>query len=65
MGGVGRQFTPRQLARKRFGVAARLVGFGTDRRTVAAASDWDGHNEESSGAARDTAAQARPHRVAP
>jgi protein-L-isoaspartate(D-aspartate) O-methyltransferase len=31
-----------QLARATFGDAAYLVGFGTDRGTVAAASDWDG-----------------------
>ena len=31
-----------QLCRERFGEEAALVGFGTDRGTVAAASDWDG-----------------------
>jgi protein-L-isoaspartate(D-aspartate) O-methyltransferase len=31
-----------QLCRKEFGDKAYLVGFGTDRGTVAAASDWDG-----------------------
>jgi protein-L-isoaspartate(D-aspartate) O-methyltransferase len=31
-----------QLARERFGQAAILVGFGTDRGTVAAASNWAG-----------------------
>jgi len=31
-----------QLCRAQFGQAAYLVGFGTDRGTVAAASDWDG-----------------------
>jgi protein-L-isoaspartate(D-aspartate) O-methyltransferase len=30
-----------QLCRQRFGEKAVLVGFGTDRGTVAAASDWD------------------------
>jgi len=34
-----------QLSRNRFGGAAYLVGFGTDRGTVAAASDWDGPME--------------------
>jgi protein-L-isoaspartate(D-aspartate) O-methyltransferase len=31
-----------QLCRERFGAAAYLVGFGTDRGTVAAASHWEG-----------------------
>ena len=31
-----------QLCRRTFGDGAFLVGFGTDRGTVAAASDWDG-----------------------
>ncbi|HYY38823.1 MAG TPA: erythromycin esterase family protein, partial [Xanthobacteraceae bacterium] len=30
-----------QLCRERFAQAAMLIGFGTDRGTVAAASDWD------------------------
>jgi protein-L-isoaspartate(D-aspartate) O-methyltransferase len=34
-----------QLCRERFGEAAVLIGFGTDRGTVAAASDWDGAME--------------------
>ena len=34
-----------ELARKHFGDAARLVGFGTDRGTVMAASRWDGPPE--------------------
>jgi erythromycin esterase-like protein len=34
-----------QLCRERFGAAARLIGFGTDRGTVAAAADWDGKME--------------------
>ena len=31
-----------QLCRREFGSGAYLIGFGTDRGTVAAASDWDG-----------------------
>jgi protein-L-isoaspartate(D-aspartate) O-methyltransferase len=31
-----------RLCRDRFGSEASLIGFGTDRGTVAAASDWDG-----------------------
>jgi erythromycin esterase-like protein len=34
-----------QLARQRFGEDAALIGFSTDRGTVAAASDWDGPME--------------------
>jgi len=34
-----------ELCRKRFGEAARLVGFGTDRGTVMAASAWDAPSE--------------------
>jgi protein-L-isoaspartate(D-aspartate) O-methyltransferase len=34
-----------QLARERFGEAAVLVGFGTDRGQVAAATDWGGPME--------------------
>jgi erythromycin esterase-like protein len=34
-----------QLCRERWGERAALVGFGTDRGTVAAASDWDGPME--------------------
>ena len=30
-----------QLCREQYGDAAVLIGFGTDRGTVAAASDWD------------------------
>jgi erythromycin esterase-like protein len=30
-----------QLCKERFGSSAALIGFGTDRGTVAAASDWD------------------------
>lgn len=31
-----------QLCREKFGADAALIGFGTDRGTVAAADDWDG-----------------------
>ncbi len=34
-----------QLCKERFGDQARLIGFGTDRGTVAAATDWDGEME--------------------
>ena len=34
-----------QLCREKYGEAARLIGFGTDRGTVAAATDWDGDME--------------------
>ena len=34
-----------QLCRKEFGTSAYLIGFGTHRGTVAAASDWDGPME--------------------
>jgi protein-L-isoaspartate(D-aspartate) O-methyltransferase len=34
-----------QLCKERFGEKVRLIGFGTDRGTVAAASDWDGEME--------------------
>jgi protein-L-isoaspartate(D-aspartate) O-methyltransferase len=34
-----------QLCRERFAQTAMLIGFGTDRGTVAAASDWDGPME--------------------
>jgi erythromycin esterase-like protein len=34
-----------QLCREAYGAKARLLGFGTDRGTVAAASDWDGPME--------------------
>ncbi len=34
-----------QLCRERFGSDAALIGFGTDRGTVAAANDWDGPME--------------------
>jgi len=34
-----------QLCRERFGAAAVMIGFGTDRGTVAAATDWGGEME--------------------
>src|SRR3546814_15553029 len=40
MGRAG-EFNIGQLCREAYGSAALLVGFGTDRGTVAAASDWD------------------------
>ena len=45
MGQVRGEHNIGQLARARFGEAAALIGFGTDRGTVAAASDWDGPME--------------------
>jgi protein-L-isoaspartate(D-aspartate) O-methyltransferase len=42
MGQVRGEYNIGQLARQRFGDDAALIGFGTDRGTVAAASDWDG-----------------------
>ena len=41
MGQVRGEFNIGQLARARFGDDAALIGFGTDRGTVAAASNWD------------------------
>jgi protein-L-isoaspartate(D-aspartate) O-methyltransferase len=41
MGQVRGEFNIGQLARARFGDDAVLIGFGTDRGTVAAASNWD------------------------
>jgi protein-L-isoaspartate(D-aspartate) O-methyltransferase len=41
MGRVRAEWNVGQLARERFADGARLVGFGTDHGTVAAASDWD------------------------
>jgi len=43
--GAGGQINVGQLCRDRFGPDAYLVGFGTDRGTVAAATDWDGPME--------------------
>ena len=45
MGQVRGEHNIGQLARARFGESAALIGFGTDRGTVAAASDWDGKME--------------------
>ena len=45
MGQVRGEHNIGQLARDRFGEDAVLIGFGTDRGTVAAASDWDGPME--------------------
>jgi protein-L-isoaspartate(D-aspartate) O-methyltransferase len=45
MGQVRGEYNIGQLARERFGDDAALIGFGTDRGTVAAASDWDGDME--------------------
>jgi len=41
MGLVREEFNIGQLCRERFGKEAALIGFGTDRGTVAAATDWD------------------------
>jgi protein-L-isoaspartate(D-aspartate) O-methyltransferase len=45
MGQVRGEYNIGQLAREHFGDGAALIGFGTDRGTVAAASDWDGPME--------------------
>jgi protein-L-isoaspartate(D-aspartate) O-methyltransferase len=45
MGQVRGEINIGHLARERFGEDAALIGFGTDRGTVAAASDWDGPME--------------------
>ena len=45
MGQVRGEHNIGQLARDRFGDKAALIGFGTDRGTVAAASDWNGPME--------------------
>ena len=41
MGEVREELNIGQLAKERFGDAARLIGFGTHTGTVAAADDWD------------------------
>jgi len=41
MGVIRGEFNIGQLCREEFGLKAALVGFGTDRGTVAAAADWD------------------------
>ena len=51
MGQVRGEHNIGQLARDRFGDEAALIGFGTDRGTVAAASDWDGADGDQAGAA--------------
>jgi erythromycin esterase-like protein len=43
--GWGGQFNIGELCRTAFGAEAALIGFGTDRGTVACASDWDGQVE--------------------
>jgi len=45
MGQVRGEHNIGQLSCERFGEGAALIGFGTDRGTVAAASDWDGPME--------------------
>ncbi|MCK1537503.1 MULTISPECIES: protein-L-isoaspartate(D-aspartate) O-methyltransferase [unclassified Bradyrhizobium] len=45
MGVVREELNLGQLCRNKFAGAACLVGFGTHRGTVAAASDWDGEME--------------------
>jgi protein-L-isoaspartate(D-aspartate) O-methyltransferase len=45
MGQVRGEHNIGQLARQKFGEHAALIGFGTDRGTVAAASNWDGPME--------------------
>jgi protein-L-isoaspartate(D-aspartate) O-methyltransferase len=45
MGQVRGEHNIGQLSRASFGDDAALIGFGTDRGTVAAASDWDGAME--------------------
>ena len=45
MGAVRDEINIGHLCRKRFARDAVLIGFGTDRGTVAAASDWDGPME--------------------
>ncbi len=45
MGQVRGEHNIGQLAKNRFGEDCALIGFGTDRGTVAAASDWDGPME--------------------
>ncbi len=45
MGLVRDEINIGQLTRERFGEAALLVGFGTDRGKVAAANDWGGRME--------------------
>ncbi len=42
MGQVREEINIGQLCREKFGDEATLIGFGTDRGTVAAADEWDG-----------------------
>ena len=44
--GMGGQINIGQLCREKYGDAAVLIGFGTDRGTVTAASEWGGPSEE-------------------
>jgi protein-L-isoaspartate(D-aspartate) O-methyltransferase len=43
--GTRGEFNVGQLCREKFGSGAYLIGFGTDRGTVAAAASWDGPME--------------------
>ncbi|WP_411034053.1 protein-L-isoaspartate(D-aspartate) O-methyltransferase [Shinella sp. BYT-45] len=45
MGEVRGELSIGQLCREKYGSGAALIGFGTDRGTVAAATDWDGEME--------------------
>jgi protein-L-isoaspartate(D-aspartate) O-methyltransferase len=45
MGKIREELNIGQLCREAYSAEARLLGFGTDRGTVAAASDWDGPME--------------------
>jgi protein-L-isoaspartate(D-aspartate) O-methyltransferase len=45
MGKIRDELNIGQLCREAYGAEARLLGFGTDRGTVAAASNWDGPME--------------------
>jgi erythromycin esterase-like protein len=45
MGQLREELNIGQLVKERFGDEARLIGFGTHRGTVAAATDWDGPME--------------------
>jgi erythromycin esterase-like protein len=45
MGKIRDELNIGQLCREAYGAETRLLGFGTDRGTVAAASDWDGPME--------------------
>jgi erythromycin esterase-like protein len=45
MGRIQHEISLGQICRERYGDEAVLIGFGTDRGTVAAASDWDGPME--------------------